>query len=148
MTSSLVFRKGLDLKAAVAGMLAESYHSPLIEQIKADDYVYANGRLTVHLAREFGFCYGVDRAVDYAYLGVSSASVYPQLAERFELPVDHGAWIQEVTPAGLPVYVKLEAFEDTDCIGNITGSRAISVCTYTGIDGKPILDAFVAANPA
>ena len=25
------------------------------------------GRLTVHLAREFGFCYGVDRAVDYAY---------------------------------------------------------------------------------
>jgi 4-hydroxy-3-methylbut-2-enyl diphosphate reductase len=21
----------------------------------------------VHLAREFGFCYGVDRAVDYAY---------------------------------------------------------------------------------
>src|SRR6185436_1731678 len=26
-----------------------------------------SGRLTVHLAREFGFCYGVDRAVDYAY---------------------------------------------------------------------------------
>ena len=25
------------------------------------------GRLTLHLAREFGFCYGVDRAVDYAY---------------------------------------------------------------------------------
>ena len=25
------------------------------------------GRLTIHLAREFGFCYGVDRAVDYAY---------------------------------------------------------------------------------
>ena len=28
---------------------------------------YDAGRLTVHLAREFGFCYGVDRAVDYAY---------------------------------------------------------------------------------
>ena len=26
-----------------------------------------SGRLTIHLAREFGFCYGVDRAVDYAY---------------------------------------------------------------------------------
>jgi len=25
------------------------------------------GRLTIHLAKEFGFCYGVDRAVDYAY---------------------------------------------------------------------------------
>ncbi len=28
---------------------------------------YRAGRLTIHLAREFGFCYGVDRAVDYAY---------------------------------------------------------------------------------
>jgi 4-hydroxy-3-methylbut-2-enyl diphosphate reductase len=67
VTSSLVFRKGLDLKAAVAGMLAESYRSPLIEQIKADDFTYTSGRVTVFLAREFGFCYGVDRAVDYAY---------------------------------------------------------------------------------
>jgi len=48
-------------------MLAESYHSGLVAQIKADDFTYRAGRLTVHLAREFGFCYGVDRAVDYAY---------------------------------------------------------------------------------
>src|ERR1700675_4070599 len=65
--SSLIFRKGLDLKHAVAGMLAESYHSELIERIKADDFAYSDGRLTIRLARESGFCYGVDRAVDYAY---------------------------------------------------------------------------------
>ena len=64
---SLIFRKGLDLKHAVAGMLAENYHSAIVERIKADDFTYRAGRLTVHLAREFGFCYGVDRAVDYAY---------------------------------------------------------------------------------
>jgi 4-hydroxy-3-methylbut-2-enyl diphosphate reductase len=64
---SLIFRKGLDLKAAVAGMLAENYHSEIIDRIKADDFTYRSGRLTIHLAREFGFCYGVDRAVDYAY---------------------------------------------------------------------------------
>ena len=64
---SLIFRKGLDLKHAVAGMLADNYHSGLIEQVKANDFTYQSGRLTVHLAREFGFCYGVDRAVDYAY---------------------------------------------------------------------------------
>lgn len=64
---SLIFRKGLDLKHAVAGMLADSYHSPLVDTIKANDFTYRAGRLTVHLAREFGFCYGVDRAVDYAY---------------------------------------------------------------------------------
>src|SRR3954470_10418471 len=64
---SLVFRKGLDLKHAVADLLAENYHSELVERVKADEFCYRSGRLTVHLAREFGFCYGVDRAVDYAY---------------------------------------------------------------------------------
>jgi 4-hydroxy-3-methylbut-2-enyl diphosphate reductase len=64
---SLIFRKGLDLKQAVAGRLAENYHSAIVERIKAEDFTYRTGRLTVHLAREFGFCYGVDRAVDYAY---------------------------------------------------------------------------------
>jgi 4-hydroxy-3-methylbut-2-enyl diphosphate reductase len=64
---SLIFRKGLDLKQAVAGTLAESYHSSIVAQVKAADFTYRSGRLTIYLAREFGFCYGVDRAVDYAY---------------------------------------------------------------------------------
>ena len=63
----LIFRKGLDLKHEVAGALAESYHSDLVTSIKGNDYQYDSGRLTIRLAREFGFCYGVDRAVDYAY---------------------------------------------------------------------------------
>ncbi len=65
--SGIVFRKGLDLKHAVAGDLARDYHSQLIENIRADDFTHRAGRVTIHLAREFGFCYGVDRAVDYAY---------------------------------------------------------------------------------
>jgi len=64
---SLIFRKGLEMKDAVAGILAENYHSSLIESIKANQFTYESGRLTIHLAQEFGFCYGVDRAVDYAY---------------------------------------------------------------------------------
>ena len=63
----LIFRKGLDLKHEVAGTLAASYHSDLIDAVKTADFQYSSGRLTIHLAREFGFCYGVDRAVDYAY---------------------------------------------------------------------------------
>ena len=63
----LIFRKGLDLKHEVAHVLADSYHSELVAGIKANDFLYRSGRLTIHLAREFGFCYGVDRAVDYAY---------------------------------------------------------------------------------
>jgi 4-hydroxy-3-methylbut-2-enyl diphosphate reductase len=63
----LIFRKGLDMKEAVAGELAAAYHSAIVERVRSSDYKYEAGRLTVHLAREFGFCYGVDRAVDYAY---------------------------------------------------------------------------------
>ncbi len=63
----LIFRKGLDMKEAVAGELAAAYDSALVDRVRADDFKYASGRLLVHLAREFGFCYGVDRAVDYAY---------------------------------------------------------------------------------
>src|SRR3954467_4561116 len=64
---SLIFRKGLDLKHAVAAALADNYHSAIVDRVKADNFIHHAGRLTVHLAREFGFCYGVDRAVDYAY---------------------------------------------------------------------------------
>jgi 4-hydroxy-3-methylbut-2-enyl diphosphate reductase len=67
MSTTLVFRKGLDLKHAVAAQLNDSYHSELVEKIKAEGFLCRAGRLTIHLAREFGFCYGVDRAVDYAY---------------------------------------------------------------------------------
>jgi S1-C subfamily serine protease len=38
--------------------------------------------------------------VSYPYLGVSTSGVYPQLAERFDLGTDHGAWIQEVVAGG------------------------------------------------
>jgi 4-hydroxy-3-methylbut-2-en-1-yl diphosphate reductase len=63
----LIFRKGLDLKHEVAAVLAESYRSDVIDAIKNAGFRHVAGRLTIHLAREFGFCYGVDRAVDYAY---------------------------------------------------------------------------------
>jgi 4-hydroxy-3-methylbut-2-enyl diphosphate reductase len=63
----LIFRKGLDMKEAVAGELAAAYDSAVVEEVCAGDYRFVSGRLTLHLAREFGFCYGVDRAVDYAY---------------------------------------------------------------------------------
>ncbi len=65
--ADLIFRKGFALGKAVAGELAADYHSALVEDIKAAGFRFERGRLTVHLAHQFGFCYGVDRAVDYAY---------------------------------------------------------------------------------
>jgi 4-hydroxy-3-methylbut-2-en-1-yl diphosphate reductase len=55
------------MKEAVAGELAAAYDSGVVDEVRANDYTFTSGRLTIHLAREFGFCYGVDRAVDYAY---------------------------------------------------------------------------------
>lgn len=55
------------MKGAVAAELAASYDSAIVDEIRASGFVRETGRLTLHLAREFGFCYGVDRAVDYAY---------------------------------------------------------------------------------
>jgi 4-hydroxy-3-methylbut-2-en-1-yl diphosphate reductase len=65
--ADLLFRKGFSLGSAVAGDLAADYHSRLVQEIKAAGFQFERGRLTVHLAHEFGFCYGVDRAIDYAY---------------------------------------------------------------------------------
>lgn len=64
---SVLYRKGLDLKHVVADELTRDYHSQLVDQVRDADFRLTAGRLTMHLAQEFGFCYGVDRAVDYAY---------------------------------------------------------------------------------
>jgi 4-hydroxy-3-methylbut-2-en-1-yl diphosphate reductase len=61
------FRKGFGLKNAIAGRLTADYHSAVVEKLKGNGYSLTAGPLTFLLAREFGFCYGVDRAVEYAY---------------------------------------------------------------------------------
>ena len=61
------FRKGFGLKSEIAGRLTADYHSGVVEALRASNYRLEVGPLTFRLAREFGFCYGVDRAVEYAY---------------------------------------------------------------------------------
>ncbi|WP_395748786.1 4-hydroxy-3-methylbut-2-enyl diphosphate reductase [Prosthecobacter sp.] len=43
------------------------YRSLIVEQIRAKGSVIQIGNTTVRLARDFGFCYGVERAIDLAY---------------------------------------------------------------------------------
>jgi 4-hydroxy-3-methylbut-2-enyl diphosphate reductase len=61
------FQKGFNLKAVVRPVLAQSYHSKVVERMKELGYSARAGDVRIKLAREFGFCYGVDRAVEYAY---------------------------------------------------------------------------------
>ena len=67
MADQTYFRKGFGLKDAIQGALAEDYHSAIVDEVKGRGYELAAEGVTVRLAREFGFCYGVDRAVEYAY---------------------------------------------------------------------------------
>ncbi len=62
-----IIRRGFGLKQEILPLLEASYHSSLIEKIKLSNYELEAGDLTICLAQEFGFCYGVDRAVDLAY---------------------------------------------------------------------------------
>jgi len=62
-----IFRNGFGLKAAVQGDIEGDYQCLVIDRIKQADYEMTVGPLEIHLAREFGFCYGVDKAVDFAY---------------------------------------------------------------------------------
>ncbi|HUG27725.1 MAG TPA: 4-hydroxy-3-methylbut-2-enyl diphosphate reductase, partial [Gemmatimonadales bacterium] len=64
---STYFRRGFGLKGAITPQLTADYHSAVIEALRANQYTLEVGELTFRLAREFGFCYGVDRAVEYAY---------------------------------------------------------------------------------
>src|ERR1700712_2347079 len=61
------FRKGFGLKSEVQDELASDYDGRLVDFLRANDYTLAAGDLTIRLAKEFGFCYGVERAVEYAY---------------------------------------------------------------------------------
>jgi 4-hydroxy-3-methylbut-2-enyl diphosphate reductase len=67
IVSQTYFQKGFGLKAAVGPVLARSYHSAVVERLRELDHAARAGDLVLKLAREFGFCYGVDRAVEYAY---------------------------------------------------------------------------------
>ena len=61
------FRKGFGLKSEIQSKLASDYTGQLVDLLKAREYTLTVDDLTIRLAKEFGFCYGVERAVEYAY---------------------------------------------------------------------------------
>src|SRR5512146_817748 len=61
------FRKGFGLQAEVRDELVADYDGRVVDLLRANGHTLVVGDVTIRLAREFGFCYGVERAVDYAY---------------------------------------------------------------------------------
>ena len=56
-----------DIMEAVSAQVLSHYRSEMVETVRANGGIIAAGGLTVKLAKEFGFCYGVERAIDLAY---------------------------------------------------------------------------------
>ncbi|MFQ5603115.1 MAG: 4-hydroxy-3-methylbut-2-enyl diphosphate reductase [bacterium] len=67
MENGQFYQRGLGLKKEVQGILKHDYYSNIVTFLRENEFQVHAGGLTLYLAREFGFCYGVDRAVDYAY---------------------------------------------------------------------------------
>ncbi len=61
------FRKGFGLKKDIQDSLTSDYASGVVDAFLKGGHTLVAGPLTFRLAKEFGFCYGVDRAVEYAY---------------------------------------------------------------------------------
>jgi S1-C subfamily serine protease len=83
--------------------------------------------------------------VDYAFLGVSTQDVYPQLGQRFHLGTDRGAWVQEVTKGGPAA--------DAGIKGGSSQELRFQAQAYqpggdviTAVAGRPVRDASDLAN--
>lgn len=61
--------------ARVQEQVEHHYHSSLVETLRTKGSVLSTARTTIRLAKQFGFCYGVERAIDLAY---AARKVFPE----------------------------------------------------------------------
>jgi 4-hydroxy-3-methylbut-2-enyl diphosphate reductase len=56
-----------EVMTAVQEQVEAHYRSDIVDKVRRTGGIIAVGDLTVRLAKQFGFCYGVERAIDLAY---------------------------------------------------------------------------------
>jgi len=64
-----------DVMELVSAEVTRHYHSSLVEKLRDRGGRLTLGQTTLLLAKEFGFCYGVERAIDLAY---AARRVFPE----------------------------------------------------------------------
>jgi S1-C subfamily serine protease len=80
-----------------------------------------------------------DGTVEYAYLGVETVEIYPQLRERFELPVGEGAWVQSVVADGPAARAGVRGGGDREAVFQVR-TYSVGGDVITKIDGRPVDD--------
>lgn len=56
-----------EVMTAVQEQVESHYRSDIVDKIRRAGGIFSVGDITVRLAKQFGFCYGVERAIDLAY---------------------------------------------------------------------------------
>jgi len=64
-----------EVMARVQEQVEHHYHSSLVERVRSEGSFLVAGETTIRLAKQFGFCYGVERAIDLAY---AARKVFPE----------------------------------------------------------------------
>lgn len=81
-----------DSKEEVVGMMASEFTSELVAELREAAYTIARGDVTVKLAKAYGFCWGVERAVAMAY---ETRKQYPEHRIHITNEIIHNPVVNE-----------------------------------------------------
>jgi 4-hydroxy-3-methylbut-2-enyl diphosphate reductase len=127
-----------DIMAAVQAQVLSHYRSNLVERIRASGHILSAGDMTIKLAKEFGFCYGVERAIDLAY---AARRAYPDRRIFLLGEIIHNPEVNEqirrlgiVTIAGKPGDDEINQLRPEDIV--IIPAFGIEVSTRRKLEEK------------
>jgi len=71
MKSEQFHRRGFkEVRDKVENTITDQYQSEVVDDLKASNYIIERDNVKVHLAKDFGFCWGVERSIALAYEAV------------------------------------------------------------------------------
>ena len=99
----------------VQAEVANHYQSSIVEKVRSRGGILTIGDTTLRLAQQFGFCYGVERAIDLAY---ASRRVFPDnriflIGEIIHNP-EVNRQLEEMNIVSLPWREMNEQYDDLD----------------------------------
>lgn len=97
----------------VQAEVADHYQSSIVERVRSAGGILSIGNTTIRLAKQFGFCYGVERAIDLAY---ASRRVFPKnriflIGEIIHNP-EVNRQLEEMKIVSLPWQAMNEQYDD------------------------------------
>ena len=131
-----------DIMAAVQAQVLSHYRSNLVERIRAEGHILSAGDLTVKLAKEFGFCYGVERAIDLAY---AACRAYPDRRIFLLGEIIHNPEVNDqlrrmgiVTIAGKPEEEEIDLLRPEDIVIMPAFGTEVFDAAEAGGQGLPV----------